>query len=291
MLRMRTHAAFQSGGQRAFRRVILLVLDGLRPDAIERFGMTRLASLARRGAASMSATTVAPSVTAACMASLFSGVSPDRHGVNSSRFQLGRPREPLSLVPKVLHDAAMDSEAFMAQVPWFMSRIARRIAKALHVDATFAGRDSMEVLGAALPRLHAKRDGLLILHWPDGDNAGHAHGWMSGAYELAARRMDAALGSLIEAASLFERADTLLIVMADHGGGGAQSRDHDSAHPLDRTIPIIFAGGGLTPRTLREPVSLLDVPPTILWALGAPVPASYHGRPLIELFERDAAVA
>jgi predicted AlkP superfamily pyrophosphatase or phosphodiesterase len=288
---MRTHAAFVSGGDRMVRRVILLVLDGLRPDAIERFGMTRLAALARRGAATLNATTVSPSVTAACMASLFTGVSPDRHGVNSSRFQIGRPREKLAPVPQVLDGAALESEAFMARVPWFMTRIARQIAKALHVNATFAGRESLEVLGAALPRLHAKRDGLMILHWPDGDDAGHRHGWMSSPYEQAVRRMDAALGGLIEAASLFESSDTMLIVMADHGGGGAVANDHDSAHPLDRTIPIIFAGGGVAPRTLPDPVSLLDVPPTILWALGAPIPQSYRGRPLMELFTREAAVA
>ena len=291
ILRMTTHSVFASGNDRTVRRVILLVLDGLRPDAIERFDMTRLASLARRGAATFTATTVSPSVTAACMASIFTGVSPDRHGVDSSRFHLGRPREKLTPVPEVLDDARLRSEAFMARVPWFMTRIARQIARALHVDATFAGRESLEVLGAALPRLHAKRDGLLVLHWPDGDDAGHEHGWMSPQYEQAARRMDAALGGLIEAASLFETSDTLLVVMADHGGGGADLRDHDSAHPLDRTIPIVFAGGGVTPGALSGPISLLDVPPTILWALGAPVPRSYHGRVLMELFAREAAVA
>ena len=269
------------------KRVVLVVLDGLRPDAIHAFGLAALAELARRGASTLRATTVGPSVTAACMTSLLTGVSPETHGIRSSRFRLVKRHTPLRPIPAVLGEHALPSAAYLCEVPWWMRGVARRIARALKVDATFAGRDSSAVVAAALPTLRALERGLVLLHWPDGDDAGHAHGWMTERYGHAARRMDASLRAVIDALDPFEREDTLLIAMADHGGGGAELKDHESAHPLDRTIPILFGGGAVPARTLLDPVSLLDVPPTVLWALGAPVPGTYHGRPLLEVFGRD----
>ena len=269
--------------------MVLVVLDGLRPDAIETFGLRTLQDLATRGASTMRATTVGPSVTAACMASLFTGVAPESHGIRSSKFHLGSRSERMYPMPEMLARARLSTEAFLAQVPWYMKHIAARIARALHVKATFAGRDSVAVVGAARQRLRDMTDGLMVMHWPDGDDAGHAHGWMTDEYRHAARRMDASMAEVVDTIQPFERSDTLLIAMADHGGGGAQLRDHESAHPTDRTIPIIFAGGAVPSRALRDPVSLLDVPPTVLWALGADVPGSYHGRPLLEVFGREEA--
>lgn len=60
------------------RRTILVVLDGLRPDAISEFGLENVTRLAQNGAATFEGTTVNPSVTAAAMASLLTGAEPTR---------------------------------------------------------------------------------------------------------------------------------------------------------------------------------------------------------------------
>jgi len=122
-----------------------------------------------------------------------------------------------------------------------------------------------------------------VMHWPDADRAGHAAGWMSDPYARAAQTMDAALGQVMDVLDL-DDPETLLIAMADHGGGGAVPDHHDSAHPLDRTIPILMAGGQVRPGEIPQGASLLDVPATILWAMGIPRPSSYAGSPLISAF-------
>ena len=76
--------------------------------------------------------------------------------------------------------------------------------------------------------LVARRDGLLMLHWPDADAAGHAHGWPSPAYLRAARGIDHWLGELDALTNASRDPDTLLVVLADHGGGGTERRDHDT---------------------------------------------------------------
>lgn len=185
-------------------------------------------------------------------------------------------------LPRVLAEAGYPSSGFMCRVPWLMRGIARRIAGRLGVGTTgFHGTHADDVLAGAARALHTQRRGLILLHWPDCDDAGHDHGWMSEPYERAARGLDDALGRLLTDVDLRSTSDTMVIAMADHGGGGAVPTDHDSAHPLDRTIPIVLAGGGIEAGSLRDDAHLLDVPPTVLRALQVPVPATYEGRPLM----------
>ena len=125
-------------------------------------------------------------------------------------------------------------------------------------------------------------EGLAFVYVNDCDRAGHAEGWMSPAYLAAVRDVDAAMTELRSLAR-----DSLLVVLSDHGGGGVAPTDHDAPHLVNDRIPLILAGPQIRRRhVLPHPASLLDVPPTALWWLGADVPSSYEGHVL-----RDAFVA
>ena len=274
------------------RRVIVVVLDGLRSDAIDAFDLHHLRGLAQRGASTLTAQTVAPSVTAAAMGSLLTGVRPERHGLTSDRFHVPRSQGVVIPLPKLLADAGYLTTACMAEVPLLYRRIARVLAHRLGVARpSFAGRSAPEILMAGRAALETQRTGLMLFHWPDADRAGHEEGWMSPAYGAAARRMDATLGLLAGLSQAERDPSTLLIALADHGGGGAVPRDHDSAHPSDRTIPIAIAGGAVVRSNLGDGVSLLDVPATILWALGVETQVPQDGRPLVEALDMNAAAA
>lgn len=263
------------------RRVILTVLDGLRPDAIDEFSLVHWQAVAKSGVATREGVSVTPSVTAAAMASLFTGTEPRLHGLTSDRFHLPRPRCALDPLPLVLRRAGMATSAFLARVPLVFRGIAGRIARRVGVAApTFAGERASDVLRHATAALLEQQAGLLFMHWPDADRAGHEWGWMSRRYGDAARRLDDALGGLVAQTRLLEDPATLLIALADHGGGGVHPRRHDSLHPRDRTIPILFAGGSVTPGATIDRAHLLDVPATALHALGVAQPPSYQGRPL-----------
>jgi predicted AlkP superfamily pyrophosphatase or phosphodiesterase len=270
----------------SIRRVILLVLDGLRPDAIPRFGLHHSAALARNGASTMLGRTVSPSVTACAMASLLTGATPEQHGLQDMRFRIPRSRGPIDPLPRLLAEHAFPSSAFLARVPMLLTGVAHRIATHAGVSqARFSGSCANDVLTAAAATIQQQRRGLILMHWPDGDRAGHAHGWMSEGYAEAARAMDREVGRLVAMVGL-DDPSTLLIALADHGGGGTVVDHHDSDHPLDRTIPIILAGGAVRRGDLGRGTSLLDVPATIAWALGLPIPSSFAGRPLTACLER-----
>src|SRR6266540_817325 len=72
--------------------VIFILIDGLRPDAITAERCPRLAGLRARGAATMRASSVMPSITLPCHTSIFHSVPPTRHGITTNDWRpMARP--------------------------------------------------------------------------------------------------------------------------------------------------------------------------------------------------------
>jgi arylsulfatase A-like enzyme len=273
------------------RRVVLVVLDGLRPDAIDAFDLVHIRRLAANGASTYSGRTVTPSITAAAMTTLLTGLTPARHGIVSERFHIPRVRGSVYPLPRILAAAGYPTEAFVGALPPLYRGLASRIGRYLGIDRTrCAGAGAQEILAEATAALTTRRRGLFLLHWPDADRAGHAHGWMSREYAAGARALDAAMAALVK---LLQPDDghTLLIALADHGGGGVVPTDHESDHPADWTIPIMISGCGVRPGDLCDAATLVDIPATVLGACGISVPAGYEGRPILRMQGEAVAAA
>ena len=266
------------------RRVVVVVLDGLRPDAIDTFDLVNVRQLMQIGASTMCAQTVRPSLTWPALASLLTGVDPIVHGILSDTLQIPRPRTPLKPLPELLLHAGFPSAAFLEELPGLYKVFGGRIAERLGFHETrFAGSSAREVLFSARKALNTQRRGLVFMHWADADRAGHAHGWMSREYGEALCRLDGALGMLAATLEIDSDPHTVLIALADHGGGGRVPTNHEDDHPLNATIPVIIAGGCVEPGLIGD-ATLLDVPPTVAWVLGVQPDRSYSGRPLVEAF-------
>jgi len=266
----------------AICRVIIIVLDGLRPDAIDAFELSNIRAMAQRGASTMSARTVSPSCTWPAMTSLLSGLPPETHGILKDSPHVPRPKTTLEPLPSLLSRAGYHTAVFMRALPALYRGTGRLIAKGLgFAEARFAGTTAEEVVIAASKNLRGQERGLIVLHWADADQAGESHGWMTPEYGDACRRLDAAIGLLMKVSSCSTDPRTLVIALADHGGGGVTVNDHCEEHPLNWTIPLILDGGSVR-STRLEDARLLDVPATAAWALGVTPPAGYTGRVLIE---------
>jgi arylsulfatase A-like enzyme len=118
---------------------------------------------------------------------------------------------------------------------------------------------------------------------------GSSHAHLPGYYGMV-RRLDEALGRVIDALkSLNLLENTILVFTSDHGNhfktrNGEYKR---SCHDSSVRIPLAiqgpgFWGGG----RVRELVSLVDLPPTLLDACGIPAPASFEGRSILPLARR-----
>lgn len=268
----------------SLKKIVLVVIDGLRPDAITPEHLPVLHTLLRRGWQAGSAVTVRPSVTVAALSSLATGVSPQTHGlVDTSLQNMGKLRG-LRLLPDELRRLGVETTILTSHLGgsarWVAGALLRFAGVTRLLPAPPAPGIMVETALAHLARNPGRE--LVVLYLNDADLAGHAWGWMSPGYLQAAGTIDRALAGLEVFA---EDPDTLVMLTADHGGGGVLPRDHDHPHPLNDGIPLGILGGRVVPGLVsREAACLLDLPPTVLHGFGGTAPAEYEGRVLHEAF-------
>ncbi|MDQ1913463.1 sulfatase-like hydrolase/transferase [Paenibacillus sp. GD4] len=113
-----------------------------------------------------------------------------------------------------------------------------------------------------------------------------------GGYYGMVKRLDEALGRLMDALkSLDLTRKTIILFTSDHGchfktrNGEYKRSAHDSSI---RTPTAIYGPGFMQGGQLRQLVSLVDLPPTLLDAAGIPVPSEMQGRSIMPLVRRQS---
>ncbi|GAB4449382.1 MAG: hypothetical protein Kow0031_31830 [Anaerolineae bacterium] len=258
--------------------VVIISIDGLRPDALFLAHTPTLDSLIERGAYSPNAQTLPLSVTLPSHASMLSGMTPAKHGIEWGLPYIGWPGMNGPTVFSVAHNAGLKT----AMV--FGKEKLSYIALPGSVDFLF-GQDvhDPEVKDRAIEAIVTDMPHLLFVHFPDTDRVGHTYGWMSENQLQSIAYADGLIGEIVaalEQQGYLERA--LIIVTADHGGHGM---GHGDDSPEDRTIPWLAAGPQVRPGvSLTGAINTYDTAATALYALNLPVPEVWDGRPVREAF-------
>ncbi|MDP3279274.1 MAG: alkaline phosphatase family protein [Deltaproteobacteria bacterium] len=263
----------QDSQPRPYDHVVIVSIDGLRPDAIAMTDTPNLRMLRSQGAWAQEARTITHSYTLPSHTSMLSGVDVDRHGLLHNNFtpRHGFTRSVTALY--IARDAGFTTAMFVSK-PKF-----RHIAIPGSVDV-FERPDYAcgPVVRQAAAHLQATREGITFVHLSEPDGAGHSRGWMTESYMRAIAQADRCLGVLLR--TIQARADrgrVLLLVSADHGGHG---RTHGSTQENDMRIPWIAWGSRVRLGDFSEPVSTMDTAATALGALGLATPADWTGRPV-----------
>src|SRR5258706_1147360 len=240
------------------RRVVLVLADGLRPDAITPTDMPSLDALSRTYTTALRASTIRPSRTVAALASLATGVAPKTHGLIEPGLGFLTRLPTLRPLARELTRGGVSSQVVASELLPAERAVLWALTKAAGLGKyRSAGLRAREVARAAQGLALIQSTGLVFVYLNDCDQAGHAHGWMSPQYRAAAVEIDAAIGVLAE---LTEH--SLLIVMADHGAGGLNTAEHTQTPPLNYHIPLVLSGTPRTPRhSLPPQASLSRIPP------------------------------
>lgn len=266
----------------AVRHVVIITVDGLRPDAIAAAPAPRLQALAARGAASLAARVAEIPETLPSHVSMATGVPPSVHGVTWNSDQ-DRTLERDTLFTRV-HEAGGRTGLYFgksklrllaprgsADVSWGPAPRGAALERGA-VDAVAAR------FAADFPR---ERFRLAWVHLREPDWAGHTHGWMSAPYLAAVRQADAAVGVMLEAiAASGLGARTAVLVTSDHGGEGTSHGD--GRGETSWLIPWICQGPGRRGATIARPPTQLDVAPTVLAWLELAPPPDARGRAIAE---------
>jgi predicted AlkP superfamily pyrophosphatase or phosphodiesterase len=271
--------------------VILVSIDGLRPDAIEQFGARTLQRLMTEGAYSLEATTIMPSRTLPSHTSMLTGLEPEDHGVTwNSRKMDDHGHVASPTIFAAARQAGLRTAAFFSKSKF------EHLADPLTLDHVqipggLLGKSRAESTVDHVERhLRTARPNLMFVHIGEPDFAGHVFGWMSGPYGWAVRTADAQIGELIAAADrAFGAGNYTLLLTADHGG---HDRDHGSADPRDVTIPWIAWGKGVASGTTLPPgIRTVDSAATALWLLGLGDGERVAGHAVTGAFAATATVA
>ena len=275
---------------RVTSHVVIVSIDGLRPDAIARSPAPTLQRLLREGSATLAATTVLPSKTLPSHVSMLTGVPPAVHGVSwntDSVRERGVVRVPT--VFGVAHAAGFRTAAVMSKAKLRHLVVPGTLDYWQAPSHTWLPYDAERTVGDAGAVMRRLQPNLLFVHIAEPDLAGHALGWMDWAYRMNVRLADLALHDLLLAADdAYGAGQWTLLLTADHGGHG---KGHGSADPRDLHIPWIAWGEGVRAgHAVQGEVSVMDTAPTALWLLGVPVPPGWVGHPVVTAFDAGAAV-
>lgn len=255
--------------------VLVISLDGARPDAILQAETPNIQALAARGGTDWKAMTVLPSATLPAHTSMLTGLSVEQHGVDYNSMQSGCP----VIEPPTFLTVAEEAGYKTAFVTGKEKLCLYRQTESL--DYTFAREGDRSVIDRVLELFDQDYE-VIFAHLPNPDYFGHSTGWMSATYINELNSTDYQVGRILAKLDELELTDeTLVIVTADHGG---HDFEHGSDSPEDIYIPWLIAGPGVVAGTELADVSVMDTAPTVLWALGLPLADELTGRPVYEAF-------
>jgi len=254
-------------------KVILISIDGMRPDGVKKCGNEFVETLTKIGSYTFNAQTVLPTVTLPCHMSLFHSVPPTRHGIVTNDYV------PQVHTVKGLFEKVSSNDGTCAFFyGWEPLRDVARPGSCkwtTYVNAYTEDSSDTVLTDKAIELIKAKKPDFVFLYQVETDEkGGHDNGWMTDAY---LERISIALSNAKRVIETFGDEYTIIIT-ADHGG-------HDRAHgldiPEDRTIPMFFIGSEFEKGKELEGVTILDITPTIAKIMGITPDKDWEGKSLI----------
>lgn len=272
--------------------VVIISIDGMRPDRMLYATMPAVRGLLAKGAYSFWARTTAASVTLPSHVSMLTGVKPLKHGIAWNTDALPFQHIVYPAKPSVMEmaHAAGYTTAMAAGKTKFST-----LAKSGTLDyCALPPKDDQTnkfAIDAAEKIILEHKPDLLFIHFPDVDAKGHKYGWDSKEQLAAIEETDRDIQRVLDALTTAGIADhTAIIISADHGGAG---KTHGPDDPRSRHIPWIIAGphvrqGDLT-REANLVVNTEDTCATACYLLGLPQLPYFDGKPVLAAFENSPA--
>lgn len=266
-------------------KVLVVGIDGVRPDVLAEVATPNLDALARDGVLIDDARTGFPSVSGPGWSSMLNGVWPEKHGVIDNEFtgkrydlypdfltRIEQTRPELSTfavadwLPLVQADDG---------VPTISDEVDERgVLDGYELGWAEADQRSVDLAVEAIS--NGDPDALFV-YLGNPDETSHEHGSIGVEYREAIALADAHVGSLvtaIRARSTFEREDWLVISSTDHGrlANGGHGGDTDE----ERTIYFLVSGPSVTPDAVPDATFVVDVAATALTHLGIPIDEAWN---------------
>ena len=272
-------------------KVLLIGIDGVRPDVLAEVATPNIDALAASGWYTAEARTTTPSVSGPSWSSMLTGVWPGKHGVTNNNFT-GRDYDtwPGFLTraererPELATYAALDWLP-LGELPEGGPVVPATIdARALlnGYDLGWAAADG-EVTTHAVRHLGQADPDAMFVYLGNPDETSHQHGSIGTEYRDAIALADSHVGMLIDAVRArpgYENEDWLVLISTDHGRSADGGHGGDS--PEEMTIFILASGAATVDWPQPGPAHIVDVAATAIAHLGIEIDPAWalDGRPL-----------
>ena len=269
------------------KKVILISVDGLRPDAIA--NTKYLDMLKKKGAYTLTAQTVYPSKTMPAHMSMFHSVSPTVHGMSTNNVYAPAASLGVGMTEALTAQGYTAAMFFDWENMQYLTRVENNIERNYiqwykNSGERYHERSTVELTNALLDHIATDPTDFTYLYFGMTDQMGHDHNWLSEEYYIAIEHIFSNIMRILEAVS----DEYTVIITTDHGGGGDYGlNDHGSAAAADMTTPVFIIGEGYEAgRELESDreVTILDIAPTVLYNLGV-TPESFWEGTAIEKAE------
>jgi predicted AlkP superfamily pyrophosphatase or phosphodiesterase len=274
--------------QRPTKRLMIVSIDGLRPDLLLRAEAPKLRSLLPQATFTFWATTVPHAITIPSHVSMLTGVVPRRHEIEWNKdLPLSEPVYPkVPTLFEIAHKAGYTT-AMVAGKSKFSVLAKPGTLDWMWLPDTEKGEDA-DVAAHTIELVQKYKPQVLFVHLPTIDNVGHKSGWSSPEQLKAIAEADTIVGRLLDALDDVKvRDSTFVIITADHGGAGLT---HLAGDPRSLCIPWIVLGPEIRKNldlTIYEATSVttMDTFATACHLLDLPRPAPLDGKPILEIQE------
>ncbi|MFP4107234.1 MAG: alkaline phosphatase family protein, partial [Phycisphaerae bacterium] len=254
--------------------VVLLLIDGLRPDALQQADTPHIDRLMSTGSYTLQARSVVPALTLPCMTSICFSAEPAEHGVPTNRTARHDPSAPG--IFDWLYAQGLATAMFHNWAP--LKRLGHHTSFCQRTYVPNGKKPETDGRLARLAAAHLQQEDVAfaLVYLGVTDEMAHAHGFLSRPYMDAIERADEAVGVVLEGIGRSVHADrTAVFVAADHGG---HDKTHDGSVEEDLRVPLIVSGSGIPTGPIEQEVSIIDIAPTVTNVLGLEPPPDWRGR-------------
>ena len=289
-------------GPRGAPKVLLIGIDGVRPDVLAEVATPNIDALAAAGWYTDQARTTDPSVSGPSWSSMLTGVWPEKHGVTNNNFTGRNYATYPSFLTRA--EAAHPELATFAALDWVPLAELDRVSfaemeddpgpvlpDAIDVREVVDGYDlgwaeaDGEIAARAARHLSEADPDAMFVYFGNPDETSHRHASIGTEYRDAIALSDTHVGMVVDAMRArptFADEDWLVLMSTDHGrrpDGG-----HGGDSPEEMIIFILASGPATAGWPSPGPAFIVDVAATALAHLGIGIDPAWglDGRPLGE---------
>jgi hypothetical protein len=253
------------------RKLLIVCIDGMRPDAMEAANAPNLHALIANGAYCPNAQSEDLTFSGPNWSSILHGVHRDKHQVTTNDYS----NNNLAQYPDLFHYLELHNPAWNTYriFTWAAAHLGQPTGADVAINREYSANgdvlmtsDAVQILSGTHPTFDADPDAMLLFY-SDVDVRGHQFGFHPSVPQYVAeiadvdRQIGLVRGAIAQRPNIANE-NWLIIVTTDHGG--AIDGSHHGNTPEKRTIPFIVSGASAAPGLIYPQARTVDVARTAL---------------------------